>query len=250
MKKLFTVLFYFLILLSINYSQEDFQLFGTVFSERSEPLLNANVSIINLEIGTASDENGNYKISIPSKYAVVEEVQVKVSFIGFKTQIVKVPLTRKTIEVNFRLLEDIFESETVVVTGIASKTSKSIAEVAVSRLDASELTDKLSYQTMSQMVSGKVAGVQLKPSSGNVGGGFRFFMRSGGGINGDEQPVIYIDGIRVDNDGVDGLEWYQDMSILANLNPEDIESIDVLKGPAGGCYVWNQWFKRCCFNKN
>ncbi|MEJ2615599.1 MAG: TonB-dependent receptor, partial [Ignavibacteriaceae bacterium] len=89
------------------------------------------------------------------------------------------------------------------------------------------------YQTMSQMISGKLAGVQLKPSSGNVGGGFRFYMRSGGGINGDEQPVVYVDGIRVDNDGVDGLQWYQDMSMLANLNPEDIESIDVLKGPAG-----------------
>ncbi|MEJ2617657.1 MAG: carboxypeptidase-like regulatory domain-containing protein, partial [Ignavibacteriaceae bacterium] len=157
MKKLFTVLLCSLFQLSICYSQDRLKLYGTILSENGEPLPNANITIVDYQIGTTSDNNGNYKITIPRKYSAKKEVNVKVSFVGFKTQKLKVQLLHNENEVNFRLNEDIFESETVVVTGIASKTSKSIAEVAVSRLDASELTEKSGYQTMSQMISGKLA---------------------------------------------------------------------------------------------
>ncbi|MFQ5650079.1 MAG: TonB-dependent receptor domain-containing protein [bacterium] len=140
----------------------------------------------------------------------------------------------KANEVDFALREDILRGEEIVVTGIASTTSKAVAEVAVSRIPASGYTSQSNYRTTSQLIRGKLAGVQVKRASGNVGAGFRFTMRSGGGLNGDEQPVIYVDGVRVDNAEVLGFEvGGQGISLLADLNPEEIESIEVLKGPAG-----------------
>nr|MCS5653348.1 TonB-dependent receptor plug domain-containing protein [Candidatus Neomarinimicrobiota bacterium] len=135
---------------------------------------------------------------------------------------------------NFILQQDIFDIGKVVVTGIASERSIGNTEVSVSRVDASELSETNSFSDMSQLLYGKVSGVDIRKSSGNVGGGWRFDVRAGGGLNGSEQPVIYLDGIRIDN--VEYSNSYtggQGFSTLADLNPEDIESIEVLKGPAG-----------------
>ena len=107
--------------------------------------------------------------------------------------------TSDTQNLNFILQQDVFASEAVVVTGIASERSIGNTEVSVSRLDASELSETNSFSDMSQLLYGKVAGVDIRKSSGNVGGGWRFDVRAGGGLNGNEQPVIYLDGIRIDN---------------------------------------------------
>lgn len=125
------------------------------------------------------------------------------------------------------------ETDVVVVTGIASRTSKSVSDVSVSRVSADKLTEVNSYSDLSQLLNGKMAGVKLSTSSGNVGSGFRFDIRSGGGLNGNEQPVIYVDGVRVENAEVEGFyAGGQGVNMLASLNPDEIESIEVLKGPA------------------
>ena len=73
-------------------------------------------------------------------------------------------------------------------------------------------------------------------ASGTVGGGFRFDMRAGGGLNGNEQPVVYIDGMRVVNDEIGGTgsnaltTGGQGISTLLDFNPDDIENIEILKG--------------------
>ena len=91
-----------------------------------------------------------------------------------------------------------------MVTGIASRTSRARAEVTVSKVDTEELQEANSYTGVTELLGGKLAGVNVKRSSGNVGSGFRFDVRSGGGIGGDGQPVIYIDGVRIDNSEVTG----------------------------------------------
>lgn len=84
------------------------------------------------------------------------------------------------------------------------------------------------------MINGKVAGASMSSSSGNLGGGFRFDIRSGGGLNGNGQPVIYIDGIRVENSELTGGmgKGGQEIGVLAGLNPDQIQNIEILKGPA------------------
>ena len=206
---------------------------GKVTDERiGEPLAGANVFIRDTALGAASASDGTFLIRNvpPGTY------ELMASFIGFHTQVTQVQVeVAEVVDVNFSLKEDVYRGEEIVVTGIASKTSRAVAPVAVSRIRASEYTAKNSYQSFNELVNGKIAGVSVKSSSGNPGAGFRFEVRSGGGLNGDEQPVIYVDGVRVNNDevgpwGVGG----QRISILADLNPDDIESIEILKGPAGG----------------
>ncbi len=206
---------------------------GSVTDKDGVPLPGADIFIHVLNLGAAADLNGKYGFTIPAEEVRGQIVNLTAQFVGYKTQTVSVTLNPGTIIQNFSLEQDIFRSEEVVVTGIASRTSESTAEVSVSRVNAASLTDISSYQTMSQLVEGKISGVQINSSSGNTGGGFRFFVRGGGGLNGNEQPVIYLDGIRVDNDEVAGFgTGGQGISTLATLDPEDIQQVEVLKGPA------------------
>ncbi len=181
-------------------------------------------------MGAASGPDGRYQITNvpPGTYAV------QVSFIGYHSEAVGIEVTaNEEATANFSLTLDVFRGEEVVVTGLASRTSKAVAEVTVGRIAAKELTAVNTYQTTQQLINGKIAGVNVRTSSGNVGSGFRFNIRSGGGLNGDEQPVIYIDGTRIENSEFEGFGvGGQGIGLLADLNPEDIADIEVLKGPA------------------
>lgn len=204
---------------------------GIVVDKKTgDPLPGANVYIRGTAFGAAADVGGKFSFSFdPTK-----DFNLTASFMGYKTEVRTLSPGDDLSNLKFELIEDVFKGEEIVVTGIASKTAKSVAEVAVSRLSANQLTVSNSYQELSQLVAGKVAGVNIAPASGTVGGGIRFNVRSGGGLNGNEQPLIYIDGVRVDNSQVVGYGvGGQGTSTLADLNPEDIESIDILKGPAG-----------------
>ena len=207
------------------------QISGVVVdAETGEPLPGANVVIQGTMAGAATDANGRFTFS----YDVDGEFVLVVRFMGYKHEERTLSPTGNLTNLRFELAEDVFQGEVVVVTGIASKRSKSVAEVAVSRVPAAQLTASNSYQDVSQLVAGKVAGVRIEPSTGQVGGGIRFNMRSGGGMNGNEQPVIYVDGVRIENFEFIGYDTGgQGNSTLADLNPDDIESIEFLKGPAG-----------------
>lgn len=232
-QKIYLILFC-LLTFSVLWGQQKMTITGIVTDENENPLVGANIVVTEFNIGATTDLNGKYTLEIPQTYLTGAQTQIVVSYIGFKKKTESFVLRSGVLELDLMLEEDVFRSEEVVITGIASKTSKDIAEVSVSRINAEELTGISGYQSMSQLVTGKISGVQLSPSSGNVGGGFRFFMRSGGGLNGNEQPVIYVDGVRIDDNQIVGYGvGGQGMSMLANLNPDEIESIDILKGPAG-----------------
>ncbi len=222
------VLFPFVIL-----GAADGKVSGTVVDRLTgEPLIGANIVVSGTNIGSATDVNGRFYIT----YETDQEFVLTVTYMGYKTQEVTLDPRSDLSKVTVRMEEDILRGEEVVVTGIASQTAKSIAEVSVSSIKASELTELNSYQTLSQMVNAKVPGASVMTSSGNAGSSYRFDIRSGGGLNGNGQPVIYVDGIRVDNSEIEGPIGYnkggQQTSILSSLNPEDIDNIEILKGPA------------------
>ena len=202
--------------------------------DKGEPLPFANVLIKGTSIGAATDRNGKFTFV----YETDKEFTIVVRFMGYKTQEQQFSPDDDVSNLRFELAEDVFHVEEIVVTGIASRTSREVAEVAVSRINASELTAMHSYQDLSQLIAAKTPGVRIEPASGNVAGGIRFNMRSGGGLNGDEQPIVYIDGIRVDSDEYGGDVgpgiWTggQGIGLLSTINPEDIETIEILKGPA------------------
>ena len=227
----------FLLLLTLSnsfvFGQSTFKIRGKVTDQNGEPLIGASVVLKSTGLGAATDLEGDYSFDVPLNLAKGQQAELTASFINYKKGVANVVLNGSEIKQNFVLEEDVFQNEEIVVTGIASKTSKSVAEVAVSRITASELTNKQSYQSLSQLVTGKMSGVNVQTSNGNVGAGWRMFIRGGGGLNGNEQPIYFLDGTQLDNvDYTGGGVGGASMSILANINPSDIENIEVLKGPA------------------
>jgi len=206
---------------------------GKVTDTKGEPLVGANVYIQALNLGTSTDPLGEYTLTVRQADVRGQQVELTASIVGSKKKATRVTLSGETKTVNFQLEEDVFQTEAVVVTGIASKTSKSVAEVSVSRIPVSDLTSIQTFQNVSQLVSGKISGVNVQITSGNAGSGWNFFVRGGAGLTGTGQPLIYIDGVRIENNNMSpfGLGG-QAVSTLSTLNPADIENIDVLKGPA------------------
>lgn len=186
------------------------------------------ITIKGTDIVAITDNDGKYVFeNMPPGEYVLE-----VGRQGYEPMEAVTSISPNKLDVN--LGEDIIRGEEIVVTGIASRTSKAKAEVSVSRLPVKDYVEINTYGTAMQLLNGKIAGVQVKPVSGNVGAGFRFNVRSGGGLNGDGQPVIYLDGVRIENSEIIGFEvGGQGIGLLADLNAEEIESVEVLKGPAG-----------------
>ena len=229
-------IFYFslalILLLSNAFAQG--KLSGTVTDGlTNNPLSGANVFIEGTNYGAAADADGNYVISniLDGSYSVTA------GYIGYKSASSEVTISGAEASASFALEVDPLRTEEVVVTGAASRTTKATAEISVQRISASELTEKNNYSSVDNILAGRVAGVSLTKASGNAGSQFKMQMRSGGGLNGDGQPVFFIDGVKVENTNWRG--GSQDdppdigITALASLNPEDIQGIEVIKGPAG-----------------
>ena len=257
-----------LLLLTYNLFAQDGVIQGTVQDRSGEPLWGSNVYLLGTSLGSSTDSAGFYRIeNIPiDKYTLVCD------YIGYRsgkrsiyisafdtegdTQGDESYLDKMGVDqddndsgidvlkgknlngVNFILEEDVFNSQEVVVTGVASERSVEVSEVAVTRLKPRKFNESTSYTDFGSLLMAKVSGLDIRKASGTVGGGFRFDMRAGGGLNGNEQPVVYIDGMRVVNDEIGGTgsnaltTGGQGISTLLDFNPDDIENIEILKGPA------------------
>ncbi|MBK9248938.1 MAG: TonB-dependent receptor [Ignavibacteria bacterium] len=210
---------------------------GTITDSKSkEPLVSATVylqmasqSTSSKSFGKITNKQGQFEISnVP-----VGTYTLRVTYVSYASYLKTITvIDQQTVTVDVPLRLDVKGLEEVVITGVASRTQKSVAEVAVSRVDATALSNANGFQDVSQLLAGKVAGVKASSSSGAVGMGFRFDVRSGAGLNGNGQPTIFVDGVRVASGLSDAGTGGQDFSDLALLSPESIESIEVLKGPA------------------
>lgn len=203
---------------------------GTVTDASSgEELIGATVLVVQLDRGVPTDVNGDFTIdNIP-----VGSHEISVSFVGYRTLRQTIEIQQGTNDLDVELELDATGLDEVVVSGIASSTSRGISQVSVSKIDAETVTETNAFQSIDQLLTGKAAGVSVQPASGNPGGGIRFRVRSGTGLGGDGQPVIYVDGIRVDNSQVTGFGvGGQGIGVLSDLDPNQIASMEILKGPA------------------
>lgn len=210
---------------------QDGTITGTVTDgETDEPLPGATVQIPSVGVGAATDADGEYTISVePGTYTL------SVTFVGYSPIEEQVEVgAGETVTANFTLEVAAEQLGQVTVTGLGLSQDRSRAQVSVGRVDADEIAENASFDNVSQLISGNVAGVSASASSGNIGSGIRFNVRGGGGLGGSGQPAIYIDGTRVDNNEIVGFgAGGQGVSPLADLNPSDIANIEIIRGPAG-----------------
>lgn len=229
-KKLLTFGIFLLVPFAMVFAQSG-SVTGTITDAKTgETIAGANVYINSIQRGSSTNLDGEYTIGNLESATYT----LRITYVGYRNNTVEVQIGSGVTTQNVQLNRDLIGLDEVVVSGIASETSKAQSEVAVASVNADKLTEANTYQDVSQLLGGKAAGVRVNASSGNAGSGIRFDIRSGGGLNGDDQPVIYLDGIRLDNAenvgfGVGG----QGTSTLADINPENIENVEILKGPAG-----------------
>ncbi len=181
---------------------------GKVTDESGQPLPGVNVQIKNTLAGTTTNVDGSFTLDAPAEATLI------FSFIGYVTQEISVAGRSN---VNVTMTEDVTALAEVVVIGYGVQ-KKSVATASVSRVDSKDLQG-FGSPRVDQILQGQVAGVTFKTSSGQPGSPQNIFIR-GVGTNGNNNPLIIIDGVN-SNDG-----------FLASLNPDDIESIQVLKDGA------------------
>lgn len=196
--------------------------------EDSEPLPGVTVLVKGTTNGTITDIDGNYKITVP------EEGVLVVSFVGFKTQ--EVPINgRSSIDVDLDI--DISTLEEVVVVGYGTQ-RKSDLTGAISSLTGDDLRGSITASA-DQALQGRVAGVQVTQNSGQPGGAVSIRIRGTTSLTQSSEPLYVIDGIQVGGSaqGIAGFDWQGGSggqqgaasNPLASINPNDIESIEVLK---------------------
>ena len=196
---------------------------GTVTDAAGVPLAGVNIIIQGTSTGTQSDFDGNYSI------AANEGDVLEFSYIGFKTETVTVGDSNT---VNLTMTEDASELDEVVVTALGIKRQEKTLTYAQQTVQGDDLTKSKDINFMNAL-SGKTAGVEIRQSSSGPGGSTKVQIRGHKSASGDSSPLFVIDGVPIVNnrgsqpsgwDGVDGGDG------LSALNPDDIESMSVLKG--------------------
>ena len=210
---------------------------GTITDVSGNPVVGASVVIKGTNTGTISNLDGKYQLEIPTPSALLE-----FSYLGYNS--VEQTVTAGEDIVNVVLTEDVTRMEEVVVTGLASTVKRSNLANSVATIPASELTGIAVPTTTQAALYGKFKGVNISANSGAPGGGMSFKLRGTTSINGSSQPLFIIDGILLDNSSIaaglnvvskaaaGGSTSNQDnpSNRLADIDPNDIEKIEVLKG--------------------
>ena len=187
------------------------QVRGNVKDDTGEPVMGATIRVIGQEGGTTSDFDGNFMIEAP------QGSQITISFMGFATQTLPAgPMLNVTLSEDSKLLED------VVVIGYGT-VKKNDLTGAVTAIKPDEKNHGLIVSAQ-DMIQGKIAGVNVTNGGGTPGGGAEIRIRGGSSLHASNSPLIVIDGLAMDDQGVKGLA-----NPLAMVNPQDIESFTVLK---------------------
>ncbi|HKW47953.1 MAG TPA: SusC/RagA family TonB-linked outer membrane protein [Gemmatimonadaceae bacterium] len=201
------------------------------------PVTEATIGIVGVQIGTRTNDRGEFRLKVPAG-----EVTVIARAIGYKRQSTRV--TADQTAVTFTLEKDVLELEGVTVTGQATTLDKKNANTPVATVSAADL-NVAPAKSLEAQLAGKVVGAQVYENSGVPGGGMQVQIRGATSILGQGDPLYVVDGVMVSNASIPGglasitrsggsTNSTQDQTVnrLADLNPADIESIEVLKSAA------------------
>ena len=248
MRKSFSI-FFFLLLISTGenllaqstankYGNTSTVINGKVTDPDGLPLSGATVGVKFTTITVLTDANGNFSINVPK----MSGAKLTVSFIGYEIKTVDV-----TAASTISLKEDSSNLSEVVVTGLATSVKRANSANSISTISAKQLTGNTRPATLDAAMEGKIPGAQITANSGAPGGGFSVRLRGVSSINLSSEPLYIIDGVYVNNSqngtgagtgpfsGATGqTSGTQDQAPnrLADINPADIENIEILKGPS------------------
>jgi TonB-linked SusC/RagA family outer membrane protein len=214
---------------------------GKVTEEGSgQPVNSVSIALTGSAVGTYTSDDGSFALTVPNG-----AVTLRVRRIGYRLRTVLVEPTQSTVDI--ALTRDVLQLEGVTVTGQSSVIERKNAATAVSQVSAEQIS-RVPAQQIDQALQGKVVGANINMNNGAPGGGAQIQIRGNTSLFGSGQPLFVIDGVLMSNasistgrnaitqaaPGLAGITSNQDQPVnrLADLNPNDVESIEVLKGAA------------------
>ncbi|MEZ4786952.1 MAG: SusC/RagA family TonB-linked outer membrane protein [Flavobacterium haoranii] len=223
MRSKFKWIFTLLVALTMQFSFAQEKTVTGVVSDELGPIAGANVVVKGTTRGTTTDFDGNYAISAKQGEVLV------ISYVGYVTQEVAVGAASSyNVTIKPAQLEEV-----VVTAALGVKKSEKAVTYAAQSVKGEDLTEARESNIVNSL-SGKIAGVQVTNSSGAVGSSSRIVLRGASTITGNNQALFVIDGIPYDNTsyGDAGSSGGRDLpNGAASVNPDDVESVTVLKGP-------------------
>ena len=215
-----------------------FTVTGKVTDDTGQTAIGAAVLVKGTTLGTVTDINGDYQITCPGTSATLV-----FSLLGYGD--IEKPVTSSSSKVDVQMNTKSTELDEVIVTGLATSVKRSNLANSVDYISAKQLTEVTTQQTMDQALYGKFKGADIRANSGSPGGGMSIRLRGITAVVGSKQPLYIIDGVYINNSstslgtnvvsaaaGGGNASTNQDdaSNRIADIDPEDIESIEVLKG--------------------
>ena len=209
---------------------------GTVTSESGQTLAGAQVLVVGTGLGSRTGNDGRYTIvNVPAA-----QYRVRVQFIGHRPQDQSVTVPAGgTVTMNFVMRVQALALDAMVVTGTAGTARNREVGNSISQIDMAKV--QLPSANIGQLLQGRTAGMTVMPSSAMAGSGSMIRLRGNVSVTMSNQPLIYVDGVRIRSDGYQrnvpptgsDLRSGNDVaSPLNDINPNDIERVEVIKGAA------------------
>lgn len=211
--------------------QQTKKISGKVVDSAGEPIVGASVLVKEAGTGSVSDLDGKFTVEAAQGYTLM------VSFVGYRT--IEVKVTNETFYL-VTLSDDAQALNEVVVTAMGIKKDRKSLGYAVEDISAEELMKNKSVNPINSL-AGKIAGVNITQGGGAAGSGSQIILRGGTSLERDNQPLFVVDGVIYDNStNILGNSAFDGSTSTAStnanrvmdINPEDIENMSVLKGPA------------------
>ncbi len=202
----------------------------------NRPLASTQVSIVGTGLGGLTDGSGNFSISnVPAG-----EHQVEVTRLGYQSATQSVTLASgETVTLNFTLSQQALGLEEIVVTGTAGQARRREVGNTISQISMGEVREPV--MNVDHLLQGRASGIDVAQTSGGIGAGSQIRLRGNVSVSQTNQPLIYVDGVRMPSDQYNrgnsqGDSFFRGANLsqspLNDINPQDIDRIEVLKGSA------------------
>jgi TonB-linked SusC/RagA family outer membrane protein len=222
------------LLSAVAYAQTSTTVAGRVTGSDGAPLVGGNVSIAALRLGATTNAQGEYRFTVPAS-VTGQQVTLTARRLGYEPSSVQITLTGGPVRQDFTLSVSPTQLAQVVVTALGAERERAKLGTAQQQLTAGEMNETRA-QNLIQQMQGKVSGVQIT-SPGTQGGSTNIIIRGQNSITGNNQPLFIVDGVPVSNANRGGAPFpgantdFDYGNAISDLNPDDIESLSVLKGP-------------------
>jgi TonB-dependent SusC/RagA subfamily outer membrane receptor len=201
-----------------------------VDAQSGAPVVSAQVTVTGTTIGTAVDSDGRFRlVNVP-----VSAKQIRVRGIGYQPNTTAINLTSGgTADVRIAMAASATALDAMIITGAIGDTRRRAIGNAVSTVNVGDVLEKSAVNNITEVLQSKTPGLTLMPGSGSAGTSTNYRLRGAGSLYAGNTPTIYLDGVRVvDRNQGNFTVFGQTSSSLDAINPNDIESIEVIKGPA------------------